>query len=133
MSNPYLKYKETQFGTASKEKILLMLYEGAIRFSKLAKKAIENNDIAKKGLMIGKTMDIVFELKNTLNHDLAPDIASELDKLYNYMIEELTAANIASDIKKIDDVTNVLETLYSGWIGAVENFQKDKSSLEVKK
>ena len=132
MKDPYSKYKKTQLGTASKENVLLMLYEGAIRFCKLSKKAFENNDLAQKGLMIGKTMDIVFELKNTLDHKVSPEVASQLDSLYNYMIEELTKANMNNDTKKLDDVINVLETLYSGWIQAVEQFQKEKST-EVKK
>lgn len=132
MNNPYAKYKETQVGTASKEKILLMLYEGAIKFSKLCRKAMESNDMNEKGKYLGKTLDIVFELKNTLDFKVAPEIANQLDGLYNYMIEELTNANINNDVKLIDNVTNILTTLYAGWQEAVEKFQKEKST-EVKK
>jgi len=126
MSNPYSKYKQTDLNTASKEKILLMLYEGAIKFAKLAIKAIENKDLAQKGLMLGKAMDIVFELKNTLNEKVAPELASNLDKLYNYIIEELTQANISNDVNLISNVLNVLETLYSAWQEAVSTYQKNK-------
>jgi len=128
MKNPYSKYKQTDLNTASKEKILLMLYEGAIRFSKLAKKAIENNNLSEKGLMLGKTMDIVFELKNTLDEKVAPELASNLDKLYNYLIEELTQANISNDVKPVANVLNVLETLYSAWSEAVTVYQKNKTA-----
>lgn len=132
MNNPYTKYKETQVGTASREKILLMLYEGAIRFSKLCKIAMENKDMNEKGKYIGKTLDIVFELKNTLDFKVAPEIANQLEGLYNYMIEELTNANIKNEVKLVDNVINVLTTLYTGWKEAVDKFQKEKT-MEGKK
>lgn len=68
MSNLYQKYKQTSVVSASREKILLMLYEGAIRFTKLAIKACDEKKIADRGHNIGKAFDIVMELNNTLDH-----------------------------------------------------------------
>jgi flagellar secretion chaperone FliS len=126
MKNPYLNYKNTMVGTASKEKLLLMLYEGAIKFCKLAKKHMQDKNTADKGLMIGRTMDIVFELRNTLDFKVGGDVAIQLEKLYNFMIDELTSANINNDSKNLDNVLSVLETLYSGWQEAVKQYQKEK-------
>lgn len=66
--NAYQKYKATSVQSASREKILLMLYEGAIKFTKLAIKAAEEKKIADRGMNIGRAFDIIMELNNTLDH-----------------------------------------------------------------
>ena len=70
MKNAAQKYKQTSVQSASREKILLLLYEGAIRFVKQAMAAIERKDIADRGMNIGRAFDIINELNNTLNHDV---------------------------------------------------------------
>jgi flagellar protein FliS len=65
MKNAYQKYKNTSIQSASREKLLLMLYEGAIRFTKQAIKAAEEKNIAERGMNIGRAFDIVMELNNT--------------------------------------------------------------------
>lgn len=67
MNNPYKKYQTTQVMTASREKILLMLYEGAIRFTKQAKVAMEQRKVAEKGTFISKATAILSELMATLD------------------------------------------------------------------
>jgi flagellar protein FliS len=59
-------YKKTSVQTASKEQILLMLYQAAIKNCKKSIEAIENKDLPNKGLYIGKLQDIVIELNNSL-------------------------------------------------------------------
>lgn len=73
-------YKKTSVKAASKEQILLMLYQAAI---KSCKKAIENNEITKKGENIGKLEDIVIELNNSLDFEIGGDVARELSALYD--------------------------------------------------
>ena len=67
MSNPYRQYQKTSITTASREKILLMLYEGAIRFTKQAISAMEDNRVADKGKYISKATAILSELMATLD------------------------------------------------------------------
>lgn len=128
MKNPYQKYKETSVQSASREKILLMLYEGAIRFTKKAIEACETKNIAERGLNIGRAYDIIMELNNTLNHDAGGDIAKNLEQLYMFMTEQLTQANISGDRRHLDQVLKLLETLYSGWVEAVEKLKKSESA-----
>ncbi|MBN1114546.1 MAG: flagellar export chaperone FliS [Oligoflexia bacterium] len=130
MKNPYQNYKQTQVGTASREKILLMLYEGAIKYCKLGRKALENRDIAEKGRMIGKTLDIIFELRNTLDFEVGGQVAAQLEQLYNYMVDELSEANLTNDARHFDIVIEMLETLYDGWKQAVVSFMKDKNNKQ---
>ena len=113
-------YQNNQIATASREQILIMLYDGAIRFSKQAKLAIENNDQANKGKFIGKTVAIVTEFSNSLNHDVGGDIAANLDALYNFMLNELSRANINNDTGPIDTVCRMLCELRATWAEAIE-------------
>lgn len=119
------KYKQTSVQSASRERLLLMLYEGAIRFTKQAIIAIEKGDVAEKGVQIGKVYDIVLELMSTLDHKVGGEIAVSLEQLYMYMTEELTKANINNDAKPLESVLKVLETLYSGWKEATELLKKE--------
>ncbi len=78
MNNPYSKYQRTQVTTASNEKILLMLYEGAIRFCRHAHKAMEEKNIAEKGKFISKATAILSELMATLDFKVGGQLAVDL-------------------------------------------------------
>lgn len=114
------KYKTTSVTTASRGQVLLMLYEGCIKFTKLAIEATKAKNLADKGKYILKVQDIINELSLTLNHDQGGDISKELERLYNYMVDQLTEANLKNDHKPLEIVLKLLETLYEGWRGAVQ-------------
>lgn len=126
MSNPYQKYKQTSVQSASREKILLMLYEGAIKFTKLAIKACEEKKIADKGYNIGRAYDIVMELNNTLDHKVGGEISKNLESLYLFMMSQYTKANISGDSVPLKSNLKMLETLYGGWQQAVEKVKKEQ-------
>ncbi|MGE0172805.1 MAG: flagellar export chaperone FliS [Oligoflexales bacterium] len=125
MNNPYSKYQKTQVTTASKGKILLMLYEGAIRFIKKAKVAMGEKQIAEKGKFISKTTAILSELMATLDFKAGGQLAADLENLYVFMIDKLIEANINNDSKCLDVVENLLMTLYTAWKDVVENPRPD--------
>ena len=125
MSNPYQKYKATSIQSASKEKLLLMLYEGAIKFCKKAVIAIENGDIAARGENVSRAYDIVLELMNTLDHKVGGEIAANLEQLYMFITDELTQANINNDVNRLNNAIRILTTLYDGWKQAIEQLKKN--------
>ena len=134
MSNNYgvNKYKQTSVTTASKGQVLLMLYEGAIKFCRQAIEATKTNRRADKGIYILKIQDILNELSLTLDHNVGGDISKELEKLYNFMVMQITEANIKNDPKPLEVTLKLLETLYDGWKGAVDKVAKmggDPASL----
>ena len=126
MSNPYQKYKQTAVVSASREKVLLMLYEGAIKFTKLAIQACEQKKIADRGMNIGRAYDIVMELNNTLDHKVGGDISKNLESLYLFMMEQYTKSNISGDAAPLKSNLKMLETLYDGWVQAVEKIKKEQ-------
>ena len=129
-NNAFQKYKTTAVQSASREKLLLMLYEGAIRFTKQAIRAAEEKNIAERGYNIGRAFDIVMELNNTLDHKVGGEIALHLEQLYMFLMEQFTKANISGSPEPLQASLKVLENLYDGWVQAVEKIKKD---VEVKK
>ena len=117
-------YKKTSVQTASKEQILLMLYQAAIKNCKKAIDAIEAKDVAKKGEFIGKLQDIVIELNNSLDFEVGGEIAKELSSLYDYVLYSSTQANIKIDKEPLMGCLNVLNTLYDGWASAIKTLKQ---------
>lgn len=125
--NGYGKYKKASVESASKEKILLMLYEGAIKFIKQAKEANEKKLVKERGELIGRAYDIVMELASSLDFKVGGAMAENLEQLYIYVLEELTRANITGQEKHLDNSLKVLGILYDGWIKAIESIKKKES------
>jgi flagellar protein FliS len=119
-------YKKTSVQTASKEQILLMLYQAAIRNCKKAIEAIDNNNVAKKGEFIGKLQDIVIELNNSLDFEVGGEVAKELASLYDYVLYSSTQANIKIEKEPLEGCLNVLNTLYDGWSHAIKTLKTEK-------
>lgn len=124
--SPMNQYRQTQVTTASKEQVLLMLYEAAIKHVKKAAECTEKKDLAAKGIAIGKAHDIINELSSSLDHNVGGDISKNLEGLYLFMTRELIDGNIHNDTSKFNNVRKLLETLYEGWKGAVAQVQAER-------
>ena len=120
MANPYQKYKTTAIMSASREQILLMLYEGAIRFTKQAIISAEQNNIAERGKNILRAYDIVMELHASLDHKVGGELPKQLESLYLYMMDRYTKANMTGDIESLKSCQTVLENLHQGWKQIIE-------------
>ena len=108
-------YQETAVTTQSKGKLVVMLYEGAIKFLKQAIKEIEAKNPEEKGKYISKAIDILFELNAVLDMEAGGEVAINLRSLYFFMGRHLTEANAKQDIGKIEEVIKLLEELNQGW------------------
>ncbi len=113
-------YKNNQILTASPDQILVMLFDGAIRFVRQARFAIDEKRLADKSNAIARAIAIVTEFSNTLNHDVGGDIAADLSRLYDFVIRELSAVNAHNEIKRLDPVEKILLDLREGFAGAAE-------------
>ncbi len=123
----YNKYKQTAVESASQEKLLLMLYEGAIKFTKRAIIAAENKKVAERCENITKAYDIILELMNTLDFEVGGEVAVNLEQLYMFITDELSRANLTGKTEHLKNVLKILETLYEGWKEAVELLKKKEA------
>lgn len=108
-------YTETSISTQDKGKLVVMLYEGAIKYLKVAKKELKNDDYASKGIYIGKAQDIISELNNALDMSVGGELPQNLRALYNFMHAHLSEANMERDVEKIDDCIRLLRQLHGAW------------------
>lgn len=114
------KYQDIGISTASRGGLILLAYEGAIKFINQAKVNIEKGDIPAKCGRISKAMAVIEELKASLNMEDGGEIAERLYALYDYMMRQLVMANLKSDPKVLDEVLSLLKTLYSAWTEVIE-------------
>lgn len=110
------QYKMTQVNTADQGKLILMMYDGAIRFVEIAKTKLTENDVAGKGIYISKAEAIISELMASLNIEAGGEVAVSLEKLYVFMNKQLRIANVNKDTKPLDVVLNILNELKEAWV-----------------
>lgn len=106
-------YQIGQIGSAGPLRIIVLLYEGALRFSHQALQRFD--DPAARGLALGRAHRIVSELMAALDHEKGHDIAANLDSLYRYMLDALTRVNVSNDSKALESVIRLIETLLPAW------------------
>ncbi|WP_312243645.1 flagellar export chaperone FliS [Stutzerimonas nitrititolerans] len=106
-----------QLVDATPHRLIQMLMEGGLTRLAQAKGAMERNDVALKGTLIGKTIDIVGGLRQGLNLEAGGEVAANLDSLYIYMTTRLVEANRKNDPVILDEVAGLLREIKSGWDG----------------
>ena len=106
----YAAYANNKVMTASPAELTLMLYEGAIKFAKIAIEAIEAKDIHDN---IMKVEHIIEEFQSTLNHKYP--VAKDFDEVYNYLMMRLQEANMKKDKEIMEEVLKHLRTMRDTW------------------
>jgi len=114
-ANARNEYKTNEVMTASRTKLVVMLYDGAIRNLKLAKLSIGDRNIEKTNTCIIKAQKILSEFMSTLNLEDGGDIARDLMSLYQYMYQRTIRANIDKNPDILDEVIVYLDELRDAW------------------
>ena len=128
--NPYLKqYKKTQIDTTPKEQILLMLYDGAVRFLHQAKEGFAEKNIEKIHNNLIKVQNIITEFETTLDMENGGEFAQNLFALYEFMNRQLVRANMKKDEGALDIVIKHMTELRDTWREAVKKFKAEGNSL----
>ena len=117
------QYRKNQIATSGQGYLILMMYEGAIKFTKLALESMAKDDLASQGNYIQKAHDIVNELSLALDFKKGGDVAPRLESLYQFVLSQLTLANIKSDKKPLQTVLNILNPLLEAWTQLYEASQ----------
>ncbi|MDV2582853.1 flagellar export chaperone FliS [Alkalibacillus haloalkaliphilus] len=120
----YQAYQQNSVSTASPGELTLQLYNGCIKFIKVAKVAIEKDDIEGRNTNLKKAQNIIAELMVTLNPDY--DITNQLLPLYDYINYCLREANIHNDVAKLDEAQKVVEQLRDTWKEAIKLDRQNK-------
>ena len=108
-------YQDTAIGTQSRGRLIVMLYDGAIKFLKLAIQELQAENYAAKGQYINRAQDIINELNAVLDMDSGGEISQNLRKLYCFMGGHLRQANAKRDAQMIQEIIELLEELNQSW------------------
>jgi flagellar secretion chaperone FliS len=124
VNNPYKQYKKTQIDTANQGKLIVMLYDGAIKFINKAIELMPSKKIEDIHTQIVKAQDIISELIVSLNMDVG-DISNRLLSIYLYMNKKLIEANMKKEIEPLIEVRKYLIDLRSAWEEAAKKAPTD--------
>lgn len=122
-ANGYNVYKNNSVNYASKEQLLLMLVDGAVKFAKVARQAMVDKDVKKAHENIVKTEDIFTELMVTLDTS-AGKWAENMFAVYRFINEKLFEANMKKDVAIMDEVMPLIEDVRDIWYAAEEKARK---------
>lgn len=112
--NAHNVYKNNSVNYASKDQLLLMLVDGAVKFAKRGKLAIEERNAKLAHESLTRTQDIFTELRVTLDTD-AGDWAKQMFNVYGFINEKLFEANIKKDAKIVDEVLPLIVEVRDIW------------------
>ena len=123
-ANPYNKYikqyQTSNITTATPEKLMILLFDGAIQFLQKAKTAIAENNYKERAVNIEGARKIIRELMRTIDLDNGNDVSKSLFRLYNRMAMNLIKANVQKNSSKIDEVIEDLTNIRWGFQKAIE-------------
>jgi flagellar protein FliS len=108
-------YKAISVNTASPAKLVVMLYQGAIRFLKQAQGDIRTKDFAQKSQSVDRAVAIIQHLQGTLDMEKGGKISLDLDRLYTYVTSRVFEGSAKLDLRAFEEAINLLTTLLSGW------------------
>ena len=111
--NPYQAYQQNSVMTASPQELTLMLYNGSLKFMKMAKSAPAEKNFEEKNTNIIKAQNIIQELRITL--DLKIEMSAALAQMYEYMYSRLLDANMKNDLKALEEVETLMKDMRNTW------------------
>ena len=108
-------YRQAEVQSRTPLELVVMLYDGALRFTRDAKEAIVQGDIRRRSEAVSRAMAIVSQLQSTLDMDAGGDVALSLDQLYGFAHDRLLDASLRQDVRPLDEVLAVLTNLRDAW------------------
>ena len=120
MSFGLSQYHSQQVQSASPARVIVQFYDGALRFIRQAEQSLAVRDFASKGTQLTRAHAVVSELRNNLDHTRAPELCAELDRLYVFVLDCITEANMKCETKPLDAAIKIVEQLRGAWVEVAE-------------
>ncbi len=118
-------YQKTSVESASREEILLKLFEGGIRFLRYARESWKKGEKARARDFRSKAMAIITELHATLDREKGDkELVRQLEELYAFMIKEMVRIGVEDDFDALKDIEEIMQKLYDGFKDAATQLRK---------
>lgn len=124
-------YIQTKVGTTDQGQLLLMLYDGALRFLQQAREKMLAKDYAGKGMYISKALDIIGELSSSLNMEKGGELATNLNNLYFLCTARLLDANLKMNVERLDSVCEILSGLRSAYAQIIDTPEARQAAEQI--
>jgi flagellar secretion chaperone FliS len=108
-------YVRSQVETASQTQLVLMLYDGGIRFLSVGKERMLAGNLEEKNRFLVKGQRIIAELLSALDLEKGGEVAANLHRLYAYMLQQVVEANLYERPEQVSEVIDLLRELRSSW------------------
>ncbi len=118
-------YLRTQILTARPEQLTMMLFDGAVRFTKAGREALERRDFEASFNNLHRAEQIMIELLNSLNHEVADELCKRQASLYLFVYSKLVEASMSRLAEPLDDALGVLNSLRETWGLLIEKLQHE--------
>ncbi len=128
LPNPYAQYRQNSVETATPTRMVVMLYDGAIRFLTQALPAMQARQYDRQSEMIGKAQEIIAHLRDTLDFQAGGAVARHLAQLYSTLLDSLTDANIHDRPERVQQAIDALREMREAWAEVDRQCQAGKVS-----
>ena len=133
LPNPYAQYRQNSIETAAPTRLVVMLYDGAIRFLSQALPAMQAKKYDQQSLYIGKAQAIIAHLRDTLDHKAGGAVAGHLSGLYVGLFDALTDANVHDKPERVEQVIEALRELREAWVEVDRQCQAHKAGATAER
>jgi flagellar secretion chaperone FliS len=130
MNSTHSLYKQADV-SCSQTQLVLMLYDGAIRYTREAAEHLRAQRWAEKGVAVEAAFECLAELRRGLNMNDGGEAATSLDRMYDFLSTKLTVGNAMRDADQFEQVTQSLTTLREAWIQLFEKLRAEGKLAET--
>ncbi|CAA7603181.1 Flagellar protein FliS [Acididesulfobacillus acetoxydans] len=116
--------------TATPERLLVMLYDGLLRFMSEAGLALKDRQYEQAHRALIRAQEIVLELRSTLKREIAPELADSLHSLYTFFYEKLIEANRTKTLQPLAEITGMVTELRNSFQQAEQKVLAAKEGRE---
>jgi flagellar protein FliS len=123
------EYLRNQVLTASPEQLQMMLYDGAIRFARQGREAIERRDLEASYHLLTRAQRIVLEMLNGLQHEVNPQLCDKMAGLYTFIYRRLVDASVQKDTRPCDEALRILEYQRETWALFLDRLAQERGQI----
>lgn len=120
-------YQQNAIQTATKEQLVLLLYDGALKFLGQARSALAEGQLEKSHQALVRAQEIIYELMNGVDRQ-AGEVGENLFLLYDYMYRRLIDANVHKETGPAEEVEAMIKELKDAWLEAVKKVKSKSAS-----
>ena len=111
MTTAAQRYQQTQVATSDRGRLLLLMFDGGLKFLAQARAGLEAGDLARFAHSLGRSQAVIAELMHTLDHKAGGEIAANLERLYTFMLDHLVQANLEKSVRHVEQVHRLLDII----------------------